>query len=416
MLANVSAPLLGLVDIGLMGHQPDSHYLAAVTIGANLFAVVAWGFNFLTMATSGSTAWVFGRSGVAGAVAWLRRLVPLTFGLGILLLLASSLLIPLGLAFYAPPAELASGAQEYLHIRRWSAPLILMNLLLAGWFVGIQHTRVNLWATVCAQVVNILLSVFFVYVLQLGITGVALGSVFGDAAAFIIYGYTAYHQFIKHKNTDYAQVIPKLMHYIGLAGSLILRTLTLLFAFNYFNRLSLSFGTEVLAANAVLLSFLLVVSALLDAFANAAEALVGEAKGAHQRSAVQDAILATGVWSAAAALALCAIFLGIHQPAIALLTDLPDIRLLANQYAIWMITLPLYTWWAYWLDGVFIGLQWVKAMRNILLISVFAVFLPLSWLLPLPNNHAIWALFALMMLVRSALMVAWLRQRWSAVT
>lgn len=416
MLANVSAPLLGLVDIGLMGHQTDSRYLAAVTLGANLFAVVAWGFNFLTMATSGSTAWVFGRSGLAGAVAWLKRLVPPTLGLGLLLVIASSALIHLGLAFYSPSAELAAGTEEYLHTRRWSVPLVLMNLLLAGWFVGVQNTRVNLWATVCAQVVNILLSVIFVYGLKLGITGVALGSVLGDAAAFSIYSYTAYQQFKQHRNTDYAQVIPKLTHYLGLAISLIVRTLTLLFAFNYFNRLGLSFGTDVLAANAVLLSFLLVVSTLLDAFANAAEALVGEAKGAQNRSALHDAVLATGVWSGLGAVILCVVFLLVHQPAIALLTDLPNVRALANQYAVWMITLPLYTWWAYWLDGVFIGLQWVKAMRNILLISVFVVFLPLSWLLPLPNNHAIWALFALMMLVRSGLMVGWLRYRWAAIT
>lgn len=412
MLANVSAPLLGLVDIGLMGHQGDSRFLAAVTLGANLFAVVAWGFNFLTMAASGSTAWLMGRGGRAFATQWLRRLLPHVAILGVLLLLASPWLIPLGLAFYQPESELAESAHVYLSIRAWSIPLVLVNLLLAGWFIGIQKTRVNLWATLCAQAVNILLSVLLVLGFELGITGVAIGSVVGDAAAFLIYGGTALRLTMHNLPTVIHRDIPKLTHYLQLAGPLILRTFTLLFAFNYFSRLGLNLGTDYVAANAVLLSFLLVISTLLDGFANAAEALVGRASGASQRAQIQGAILITGLWSAAFAVVLCLTFALLHESAIAWLTDLPTIRALAGEYVIWMITMPLYTWWAYWLDGVFIGLQWVRAMRNVLLFSVFGVYWPMSLALPMDTNHSIWALFALMMLMRSLLMMGWLGLRW----
>ncbi|WLD58164.1 MATE family efflux transporter [Salinispirillum sp. LH 10-3-1] len=413
MLANVSAPLLGLVDIGLMGHQGESRYLAAVTLGANLFAVIAWGFNFLTMAASGSTAWLMGRGGRVLAVRWLLRLLPPVAVLGLLLLFATPWLIPLGLAFYQPSSELASSAQTYLAIRAWSIPLVLVNLLLAGWFIGIQLTRVNLFATLCAQAVNILVSVFLVLGLNLGIAGVAAGSVIGDLAAFLIYSGTAFYLYRHNLSTVIHKDIPKLTHYLKLAAPLILRTFTLLFAFNYFSKLGLGLGTDYVAANAVLISFLLVISTLLDGFANAAEALVGRAAGASQRQRIQAAILATGLWSALFAVALCLIFALLHEPAIALLTDLSEIRQLAGQYVIWMITMPLYTWWAYWLDGVFIGLQWVRAMRNVLILSVFGIYWPLSLVVPMESNHSIWALFALMMLLRSLMMLGWLGLRWS---
>lgn len=413
MLANVSAPLLGLVDIGLMGHQGDSRYLAATTLGANLFAVVAWGCNFIMLAASGSTAWLFGRGGRELAVAWLRKLLLPVAALGLLLTLTTPWLIPLGLAFYQPDAALAASAQTYLGIRAWSIPFVVLNLLLAGWFIGIQHTRINLAATLCAQAVNILVSVVLVVGFESGIAGVAVGSVLGDFAAFIIYMGTFLYRFVHRQRTLNQQDIPRLIHYLALAAPLILRTFTLLFAFNYFGKLGLGLGTDYVAANAVLLSFLLVISTLLDGFANAAEALVGRAAGQEQGTRLRAAIMATGVWSAGCAVLLSGVFWLLHAPAIALLTDLPHIRHLAGQYAVWMITMPLYTWWAYWLDGVYIGLQWVRAMRNVLIISVFGVYWPLSLIVPLDSNHRIWALFALMMLVRSLLMLGWLTTRWT---
>lgn len=419
MLANASAPLLGLVDTGLMGHQADSRYLAAVALGANLFSVVAWGFNLLTMATSGSTAWIFGASGLVAAGRWLRRLAFWVAALGVLLVLASPLLIELGLRFYNPPEAIVSGVRDYLGIRLWSAPFVLLNLLLAGWFIGIQYTRVNLLATLTAQIVNILLSVLLVLGLGWQIEGVALGSVAGDICAFAVYTGFAIRRLGRARTTaeptDFSTVIPSLFHYLQLAFPLLIRTFTLLFAFNWFSRLGLQLGQDTVAANAVLLSFLLVISSILDGYANAAEALVGENAGAGRKRAVQAAILASGLWSLTTALALVSLFALSHGFWIELLTDLPEIRDLAGQYAIWLILMPLYTWWAYWLDGVYIGLQWVRDMRNVLLLSVFAFYWPLSLIIPVTSNHVIWALFAGMMALRSLLMGALVWRRWHRI-
>lgn len=412
ILANASAPLLGLVDIALMGRQPDGEYLAAVAIGANLFGLVAWGFNVLTMATSGSTAWVLGRAGLAAAGIWLRRLSLWVLGLGLLIVMFSPLLIPLVLGFYNPAPSIGEKITQYLTIRVWSVPLVLLNLLLAGWFIGIQRTRTNLYATLAAQLVNILLSVLLVFGFSWRIEGVAWGSVAGDLCAFVIYSSTAFRLLKLNLYTANHRLIPSLLHYVWLGLPLVVRTFTLLFAFNYFARLGLDLGPNIVAANAVLLTFLLVISSGLDGFANAAQALVGKASGEADSPRVKQSILATGGWSLTMAVLLTLGFAVVHVPFIHALTDLPEVRQLAKQYAPWMIFMPLYTWWAYWLDGVYIGLQWVRSMRNVLLISVFGVYWPLSLLLPITHNHAIWALFASMMALRSLLMVALLWHRW----
>lgn len=421
MLANASAPLLGLVDTGLMGHQTDSRYLTAVALGANLFGFVAWGFNLLTMATSGSTAWIFGRSGLAAAGLWLRRLAVWVGGLGVLLVLLSPLLIALGIGFYQPDdSVVAEHIRTYLGIRVWSVPLVLLNLLLAGWCIGVQRTRINLWATLTAQIVNIALSVLLVVGLGWQVAGVAVGSVIGDLCAFLVYACSAWrvlHSQGAHRvSAALSAAIPPLSHYLRLALPLLIRTLTLLFAFNWFARLGLQLGPDVVAANAVLLSFLLVISSLLDGYANAAEALVGQHAGAGRRRRVQQAILGSGLWSAGTALLLTLVFALAAEFLIHLLTDLPGVRAVAIEYAIWLILMPLYTWWAYWLDGVFIGLQWVRAMRNVLLISVFAIYLPLSLLIPITSNHVIWILFAAMMALRSLLMAGLVARRWRHIT
>lgn len=412
ILANASAPLLGLVDIALMGRQPEGEYLAAVAIGANLFGLVAWGFNVLTMATSGSTAWVFGRADLAAAGIWLCRLSVWVLGLGLLIVIFSPVLIPLALSFYNPAPSIGEKITQYLTIRIWSAPLVLLNLLLAGWFIGIQRTRINLAATLTAQLVNILLSILLVFGLGWRIEGVAWGSVAGDLCAFVIYSNAAFRLLKYNLYTENHRLIPNLMHYVRLAFPLVVRTFTLLFAINYFARLGLSLGPDTVAANAVLLTFLLVISSALDGFANAAEALVGRASGAADTRGIKQGILATGVWSLGMAVALTLGFATLHVPFINVLTDLPEVRQLALDYAIWMILMPLYTWSAYWLDGVFIGLQWVRSMRNVLLFTVFGVYWPLSLLLPVINNHVIWALFAGMMALRSLMMIGVLWHRW----
>ncbi|RKZ94276.1 MAG: MATE family efflux transporter, partial [Gammaproteobacteria bacterium] len=56
ILANISIPLLGMVDTAVVGHLDSAHYLGGVAIGSLIFSFLFWGFGFLRMATTGLTA------------------------------------------------------------------------------------------------------------------------------------------------------------------------------------------------------------------------------------------------------------------------------------------------------------------------------------------------------------------------
>ena len=64
MISNVSVPLLGLVDTGVVGQIPDPAYIGAVALGSLVFTFVFWAFGFLRMGTTGLTAQALGANAV----------------------------------------------------------------------------------------------------------------------------------------------------------------------------------------------------------------------------------------------------------------------------------------------------------------------------------------------------------------
>ena len=56
IVANITVPLLGLVDTAIAGHLGDKVFIGAVAVGAMMFNLVYWNFGFLRMSTSGMTA------------------------------------------------------------------------------------------------------------------------------------------------------------------------------------------------------------------------------------------------------------------------------------------------------------------------------------------------------------------------
>ena len=159
-------------------------------------------------------------------------------------------------------------------------------------------------------------------------------------------------------------------------------------------------GGLVLAANAVLMNFQNLLSFALDGLAHAAEALVGKAVGAKNDEALRQAVKISLQWSLAFAVGFCAIFWIFGPALIALLTDLPDVRATTLEYLPWLVISPLVSVWSFLYDGVFVGATRAREMRNIMLVSVIAVFLPAWYLLQPFGNHGLWLAFTLFMASR----------------
>ena len=387
LLSNLTAPLLGLVDTAVVGHLDHPRYLAAVALGGNVFMFLYFSFNFLRMGTTGFASQA--RGGEKDTRVVLLRALLLSTVLGLGLIALSPLLRESGLWLLGGSDEVRKLAGDYINIRILGAPAALANFALIGFAIGTHNTRVPLKMTVLMHSTNALLDVLLVQVWHLDVRGVAIASATAEyvgLAGGLFWLRAALRPPARQERLWQPAAMLALM---AVNRDIFLRSLALLSTFFFFTAQGARLGDAVLAANAVLITFLLLLINLLDGFANAAEALVGDAHGRHDRQALRQAIGATGRWTVAcAALGLIAFSLG-GVPLIHLLTDLPGIRDTAITYLPWMLLLPLTASAGFWLDGIFVGATWGTAMRNTMLLAVGIFFvlwaLTLGW-----ENHGLW--------------------------
>ncbi|WP_339899166.1 MATE family efflux transporter [uncultured Gilvimarinus sp.] len=408
MLSNLCVPLLGAVDTAILGHLDAPKYLGAVAVGASLLSLLYWSFGFLRMGTTSLVARAVGRNDTREATRlWLRAAaLALTLAGGLLLL--KPWLIGLGLYFMQPAPEAAGLAASYCAIRFLSAPASLLNYTLIGWFIGQQDTRRPLLLVVTANGVNLVLDVVFIIGLQMNSDGAAWASVIAEYCALAV-GLVLLAGKIDraHVKAQWHRCITNWSEYLPLLQvnrHLFVRTACLLGVFTFFTAQGARMGTEIVAANAILLQFVLLTSHALDGFAHAAEALCGKAVGAHDRAEFIRVVQGTTALALLTAAAISLLFwLGQHYW-LSLFTALPEVLAQANRQFGWVVILPLLTVWAYQLDGIFLGSGATAAMQNIMLVCTTAVFLPLWWFTQAQGNSGLWLAFCGFNLARSIAM------------
>ncbi|WP_111414955.1 MATE family efflux transporter [Billgrantia lactosivorans] len=423
ILSNITVPLLGLVDTAVVGHLPDSRYLAGVTLGATLFGFLYWGFGFLRMGTTGLTSQAVGRESDEEVRNLLGQSLLLAMVIGALLILFSSPLITVGLWLLDGSAVATGLAEEYARIRILSAPAVLANYAILGWFLGQQNSRVTLVILVLTNSVNIALDLLFVVGFGMTSDGVAWATVIADYTALAFGVWLVARQLKLLQGRFLRARLFRLAAYAELFqvnANLFLRTLGLLFAMAFFTSRGAVQGDTILAANAVLMQFIMLTSYALDGFAHAAEATTGRAVGRQRWDEFGLAVHAAARFSLITATgAALAFALGGHH-LIALLTGLPEVRETAGVYLPWMVAMPLIAVWSYLLDGVFIGATAIREMRNSIFIAL-AAYLPVWWLAraiaaPEAENHALWLAFLSFAVVRSLVLAGYYwhhrRTRW----
>lgn len=414
MLANLSLPLLGLVDTAVLGHLDDSVYLAGVALGSSLMAFVFWGFNFLSMGLSGFTSQAWGARDATRVRTQLAQYSLVALGLSGLVILGHTGLIDVGLGFMNASGEVSAEAERYLSIRIWGVPAQVFNAMLLGFFTGLQNTRISLYTVSLAQMVNLGLNVFLVYGVGMTTDGIALGTVISEYLALVLVLTTLYRTLRRLPGGLDRPRLTRLSAYraiFSVSFSLFLRTFLLLMGFAWFNRMGAQLGDLVLAGNAILLTFLTLISNTLDGSAAAAEAQVGMAKGRGSTRLMNQVLWTTG-WSAGALMLMMTLVFAVGGGVIiGLLTNQADLQQQADQFRLWIAILPLIGGLAFWLDGVFIGARRTSDMRNGV-IAGFILFLLTSQWLP-SGNHWLWFSFSLLFLTRSLwmLVIFWWRVR-----
>jgi MATE family multidrug resistance protein len=414
ILSNVSVPLLGMVDTGVTGHLGSPTYLGAVAIGATVFGFLYTGVNFLRMGTTGIAAQCFGAQDHDG----LR--VSLGQALIVSLLIALALLAlqrPLGsFAVHLIGAEPAveALALQYFSIRIWSAPGTLANYVLIGWFLGLQNARVPLLIFLTVNITNIVLDLWFVLGLGMKVDGVALASVIAEYSGLAVgFLFVARELQARSGHWPLARLFNVRAYgaFFAINANLLIRTMSLMFAFAFVTAQGARLGGVVLAANAVLMNLQNLTAFALDGFAHAAEALVGKAVGERRRDVLEKSVLLALKWSLIFAGGFCLLYVAVGPMLIRTLTDLPEVRRTALVYLPWLIVSPLISVWSFLYDGVYVGATRAREMRDLMLISTFVVLLPGWFFLQGFGNHGLWLAFTLFMASRGIGMHIWYRRK-----
>lgn len=409
ILTNISVPLLGVVDTAILGHLNSPLYLGAVAVGTSIITFIFWAFGFLRMGTTSLVARAYGRNDATGSATLLLQSAVLALLLALLLLLAQGLFIPLALNLIGASNAVASLAESYCQIRIYSAPATLMTFALIGWFIGQQNTRAPLVIVVSQNILNIALDFIFIVGLEMNSDGAAIATVVSEYGGFVLAIALAW----KSIKPVFRCIKPKKLyhyhHYLELLNinrHLFIRTASLLFTFAFFTAQGARQGDTTLAANALLFQLLLLISYGLDGFAHAAEAMVGKAIGAKSQRDFMATCRSTSIWALITALLFSGFFFILQGQLLAFFTNMKDVIAIAENYYLCIIILPIIGVWGYQLDGIFIGAGKTRAMQYTMLLSVFAVFIPIWWLLQDVGNWGLWLAFCAFMLSRGLLLGA----------
>lgn len=400
-ISNITVPLLGLVDLTIVGHLGSEVYIGAIAVGTMIFNVLYWLLGFLRMGNSGMTSQAFGRRDGKAVRTILVRSLLIATGMGVLFIVLQRPLCDVALWVMHPSAEIAAAAHTYFAICIWSAPAVLALYALNGWFVGLQTTKVPMFIALFQNVVNILLSVGFVIVMHMKIEGVAWGTMLAQWAGALLAAFLAYRKL--HK-----QPLPQQPHKIALRWmdffvvnrDIFLRTLFLVAVNLSFTSFGARSGDVVLSANTLLLTFFTLFSYVMDGFAFAGEALCGKSFGAANVQRFQTYVVQLMKWGLGMALLFSMVyFLGGHL-LLRLLTNNESVLGMAAHFLGWVVLIPLAGFMAFVYDGVFIGATMTRHMLLSTLLSAAIFFATYALISSTLHNHALWLAFILFLLTR----------------
>jgi MATE family multidrug resistance protein len=415
IVSNISLPLLGLVDAAILGHLDSTVYLGAVAIGASILSFLYWGFGFLRMGTTGLIARAVGAQDKAGELTIILQSIVLALVLASLVVVTHPLWLSLGLWLMEPGPALAPLTHDYISIRVYSAPAVLVTYAVVGWFIGRQNTRWPMVFVVVTNLLNILLDLLFIVVLDMKSDGAALATLIAEYVGCLLAVMALLKSLDLRPLAEIRQQLVKWQAYGKLLDSnryLFVRTMGLLFSFAFFTAMSTRLGQNTLAANTIMLQLLIMAAYALDGFAYAAEGLAGNATGAGNLQRFYQVVAACWRWSIVTAVGISCVLLLAGPMLYPLFTSHTEVQLLLQKYHLWLALMPLTAAWSYLLDGIFIGTAKSRYMMYSMLFSVLLVYLPAWYLLQAYANHGLWLAFILFNAARGATL-QWCYQRLS---
>ncbi len=393
VVSNATVPLLGIVDVGVVGQMGEAAPIGAVGIGAIILTSVFWIFGFLRMGTVGLVGQAEGAGDMAEVSAILTRALIIAGVGGALLICAYPLIVFAAFSWESTTPEVEALARQYLFIRIWTGPFAIAVYALTGWLVAQERTGAVFWVQLSMNMLNIALNFLFVLGFGWGVAGVAASTAIAEVVGAGIGLWFCRAAFSRPAWRDWPRVFERarLVKMALLNVDILVRSALLMAIFTSFTFLGAQFGEVTLAANEVLIQFMYLTAYAMDGFAFAAETLIARSYGRRDPGRVRRSAVLTSVWGLGTC-ALWALVFWLFGPIfVDILAKDADVQAVARIYLPWMIFAPLVGCAAWMLDGIFIGAARGRDMRNMMILSAAIYVLAAFVLIPWFANHGVWA-------------------------
>lgn len=403
IISNITVPLLGLVDVSIVGHLGSATYIGAIAVGGMLFSMIYWIFGFLRMGTSGLTAQAYGRRDLAEVILLFVRSVGIAFGLALLLIMLQHPILKVAFTLIDATPAIKDLASLYFRICIWGAPAVLGLYSFAGWFVGMQNSRFPMYIAITQNVVNIAASLFFVFIWNRGVAGVAMGTLVAQYAGLLMasllwYGY--YRRLWQKLNWKMLTDYEAMRSFFILNRDIFFRTLCLVAVTTYFTSRGAEQGDIILAVNTLMMQLFTLYSYIMDGFAYAGEALTGRYVGAHNQADLRRMIRTLFAWGIGLALAFTLLY-GIGGSSfLGLLTNEQEVLNASSDYFYWVLAIPLAGMAAFLWDGIYIGATASRQMLYSMLVASVSFFILQRIFQQQMGNHALWMAFIAYLFLR----------------
>ncbi|MDN2481357.1 MATE family efflux transporter [Vibrio agarivorans] len=413
IVSTVTQPLLGAVDTAVIGKLGVAELIGGVAIGTVIMNTLYWLFGFFRVSTTGQSAIALGKNNQRDMARSLFQPAVLSVGVGLVFILLQSVIWQGALVVIEPEQVVGNNAQIYFNIMIFGAPFVLLNYTLIGWLMGQAKAKETLYTQVFGNVLNIVLDIIFVLYLDLGIAGVAYATLIAQVSTTIIgvllVVKTCHFSLMDHlaeakMNKAALKVI------VSSNMDLLLRTICLLTFFNMMARMGSQLGSDVLAANAILMQATFIVSYMFDGVANASSVFAGKAVGQKSPALLKNVLKMNMIWTTGFIAALTVLTLIFKSQIVMIFTDLPELVAIYHDMSSWLIIFPLASGYGLTFYGIFTGTGTTRPVRNSTAMTLVVFLITAFIAVPIVGNHGLWLAFTLFYVGRFAFLYPYIGQ------
>ncbi len=409
IISNISIPLIGMVDIAIAGIYGGKTAIGAMSIGTTIFNMIYWSVGFIRMGTSGLTAQALGARREEECMNILGRSVLAALFFAALIVIFQGPIGRFSLSIMDAPDGVAGMAAEYIYARIWAVPAAVSLFAIHGWFIGMQNSRMPMWVSIIQNIINLGVALLFVFVLDMGIAGIAWAVVVAQYSGIIIswilwwrnYGKKMGHLFSFKTSIR----LKPILSFFNINKDIFIRTICIVTSYTFFTATSSRGGETILATNALLMQLFTLFSYMMDGFAYAAEAMTGFFVGARdEKSLTRSTKQFIKIGFLMSFIFIVAYLVGWRQ-ILGLFSPTADVLATAGEYIWWVIAVPIVSVLPFLMDGMLLGATKTATLRNGMVIAIAIYFLVYYSTRDVLGNNAIWLAFVSFIIVRGVILL-----------